>query len=75
MKKKRITALAKSLGWNVYKNSNNTYAIEIPLKNKEILLLKEESPNRWLLISNQMPQAILKTEEVSKLIKELKKKF
>ena len=73
--KEKITALAKSLGWNVYKSSDNTHVIDVPLKNKGFLMLKEKSSNTWLLISNQMPQVILKTEEVSKLIKELKKKL
>ena len=58
----------------MYKNSDNTHAIEVPMKNKE-LLLKEKSSNRWLLISNQMAQVILETEEASKLIKEVKKKL
>ena len=71
---KKIITLAKSLGWNVYKNTGNNYTIEVPVKNKKFLL-KEEKFNRWLLISNQMPQVILETEEASKLIKEVRKKI
>ena len=72
--KKKVIDLAKSLGWNVYKNSDNIYAIEIPLKNKEILL-KEKRFNKWLLVSNQMPQVILETKEASQFIKEIEKRF
>ena len=72
--KKKIIVLAKSLGWNVYKNLGNNYVIEVPAKNKKFLL-KEERFNRWLLISDQMPQVILNTEEVLKLIKQVEKKF
>ena len=72
--KKKIIVLAKSLGWNVYKNLGNNYVIEVPAKNKTFLL-KEERFNRWLLISDQMPQIILNTEEVLKLIKQVEKKL
>ena len=69
----KLVSTAKSLGWNVHKNPNGNHTIEIPIKNKE-LLLKEQEPNKWLLVSNQIPQAILKTKEASKLIKEIKKR-
>ncbi len=68
---KKIIVLAKSLGWNIYKNPGNNYIIEIPTKNKKFLL-KEERFNRWLLISNQIP---LEAEEALKLIKEIRKKL
>ena len=71
--KKKIIALAKSLGWNVYKNLGNNYVIEVPVKNKKFLL-KEERFNKWLLISNEMPQIILETEEASKLIEKVRNK-
>ena len=71
---KKIIVLAKSLGWNIYKNPGNNYIIEIPTKNKKFLL-KEERFNRWLLISNQMPQIVLEAEEALKLIKEIRKKL
>lgn len=64
--------LAESLGWKVYKNADNKYIIEVPIKNKKVLL-KEES-NKWLLISNQKAQIILKTKEASEFMKEVKKK-
>lgn len=73
MEEQAVT-LAKSLGWNVYKNLGNNYIIEVPIKNKKFLL-KEERFNRWLLISNEMPQMILEAEEVSKLIEEVRKKL
>ena len=62
------------MGWNIYKNSDNNYTIEVPIENKE-LLLKEEKSNKWVLISNQIPQVILKAEEVAKAIKEIKKEL
>ena len=62
------------MGWNIYKNSGNNYTIEVPIENKE-LLLKEEKSNKWVLISNQIPQVILKAEEVAKVIKEIKKEL
>jgi hypothetical protein len=71
--KKKIIVLAKSLGWNVYKNLGNNYVIEVPIKDKKFLL-KEERLNKWLLISNEMPQVILETEEASKLIEKIRDK-
>ena len=71
---KKIIVLAKSLGWNIYKNPCNNYIIEIRTRNKKFLL-KEERFNRWLLISNQMPQIILETEEALRLIKEIRKEL
>ncbi len=71
--KKKIIVLAKSLGWNVYKNLGNNYVIEVPTKDKKFLL-KEERLDKWLLISNEMPQVILETEEASKLIEKIRNK-
>ncbi len=69
----QAVSLAKSLGWNVYQNSNGNQIIEIPGENRKILL-KEEQSNEWLLISNQIPQAILKPVEASEFIKKIEEK-
>ena len=69
----KLVNLAKSLGWNVYQNFNGDHTIEVPIKNKD-LLLREKEPNQWLLVSNQVPQAILKTKEASKLVKKIRRR-
>ena len=73
MEEQAVT-LAKSLGWNVYKNSNSNYTIEIPVRNREVLL-KEEEYNTWLLICNKLPQAIIKAKEALWFIKEINEKL
>ena len=65
--------LAKSLGWNVYKNADNKYIIEVPIRDKKVLL-KEES-SKWLLISNEAAQIVLGPKEASEYIKEVKKRL
>ena len=64
---------AKSLGWKVYQDSLNQWTIEIVIKEREIILQEKDS-NKWLLLSNKVPQAILKPKEVSRFLKGLKKK-
>ncbi len=71
--KLELARKARAMGWRVYGDSVGQCTIELPVKNKEVLLQKQES-NKWLLISERVPQAVLKTKEASKLVKELSKK-
>ena len=55
---------AMSIGWKVYKDSIGKTTIEIPIKNRKVLLKKQE-PDKWLLISDKIPQVVLKTKQAS----------
>ena len=70
--KEQTIALAQSLGWNIYQDSNNTCTIEVPGKNPK-LLLKTEQSDSWWLMRNQEPQMILKPREASIFVEEIKK--
>ena len=71
--KLELAKKAVSMGWKVYKDSVGKCVIELPIKDKEVVLKKQE-PNKWLLISDKIPQAVLKTKEASKLIHEIIKR-
>lgn len=70
--KKETIILAKSLKWNVQKYTYSRYIVEIPIKNKKVLL--KEKSNGWLLICNQKPQIILKMKETLEFMKEMRKR-
>ena len=72
--KEQTIALAESLGWNIYKDGDDTCTIEVPGKNPK-LLLKTEEFDGWLLMSNQAPQIILKPAEASKFVEEINKRL
>ncbi len=71
--KLELARKARAMGWRVYRDSVGQCTIELPVKNREVLLQKQES-NKWLLISERVPQAVLKTKEASRFVKELSKK-
>ena len=71
--KLKLAEKAVSMGWKVYRDSVGKCVIELPIKEKEVVLKKQE-PNRWLLISDKIPQAVLETKEASKLIQEIVKR-
>ena len=71
--KLKLAEKAVSMGWRVYKDSVGKCVIELPIKDKEVVLKKQE-PNKWMLISNKIPQALLETKEASKLIQEIIKR-
>ena len=55
---------ARSMGWKVYKDPVGKTTIELPVKNREVVLKKQE-PDEWLLISDKIPQVKLKTKQAS----------
>ena len=55
---------AMSMGWKVYEDSIGKITIEIPIENRKVLLKKQE-PDKWLLISDKIPQVVLKTKQAS----------
>ena len=59
LKKKAMLA-----GWKVYEDSVGKITIEIPIKDREVLLKRQEL-NKWLLISDKIPQVVLKTKQAS----------
>ena len=71
--KLELVEKAVSMGWKVYRDSVGKCVIELPIKDKEVILKKQE-PNKWLLISDKIPQAVLETKEASKLIHEIIKR-
>ncbi len=71
--KLELARKARAMGWRVYIDPVGQCTIELPVKNREVLLQKQES-NKWLLISERVPQAVLKTKEASRFVKELSKK-
>ena len=71
--KLRLAEKAVSMGWKVYTDPIGKCTIELPIKSREVILKKQE-PNRWLLVSDKIPQAILDTKEASKLIQEIIKR-
>lgn len=66
---------ADLLGYNVYQDSTNHYqwTIEISI-NKGKLLLQEQTLEKWILISNKIPQVWLETKEILEFLKRLKEK-
>ena len=71
--KLKLAEKTMSMGWKVYRDSVGKCTIELPIKNKEVVLKKQE-PNKWMLISDKIPQALLETKEASKLIQEIIKR-
>ncbi len=71
--KLELAKKARAMGWRVYGDPVGQCTIELPVKNREVLLQKQES-NKWLLISERVPQAVLKTKEASRFVKQLSKK-
>ena len=70
--KRQLISRAISLGCKVNRDFNSHWTIEYST-NKEKLILKEEEINRWLWISNKIPQTFLKTNETLEILKKLAK--
>ena len=71
--KLKLAEKATSMGWRVYRDSIGKCIIELPIKSKEVIL-KKQQPNKWLLISDRIPQAVLETKEESEFIQEIVKR-
>ena len=55
---------AKLLGFRIYQDSKNHYQWTVEIRgDKDKLVLEEQYFGQWLLISNEVPQICLKTEE------------
>ena len=70
--RQKLINQARSLECSIHIDPIGYYLIKILNQNRELLLREQES-NKWLLVSNQVPQAILKTKEVSEFLNQLSK--
>lgn len=60
------------MGYEVYRNSNDQQIVKAWTKEAEILLEENKSSDKWLLISNQVPQVWLTTERALGVLKRIK---
>ena len=60
------------MGYEVYRNSSEQQIIRARTEETEILLKENKSSDKWLLISNQVPQAWLTTERALGVLKRIK---
>ena len=70
--KEKLINKARSMGCEVHKNSSDQWTIKFWIEDAEILLKEKKCSNKWLLISNQVPQAWLTTERALATLKRIK---
>ena len=70
--KEKLINKARSMGYEVYRNSSEQQIIRARTEETEILLKENKSSDKWLLISNQVPQAWLTTESALAMLKRIK---
>jgi len=70
--KEKLINKARSMGYEVYRNSSEQQIIRARTEETEILLKENKSSDKWLLISNQVPQAWLTTERALGVLKRIK---
>ena len=70
--KQKLINKAKLLGCSVYQNPNNQWTIKFSPKRKE-LILKEQEIDKWLWISEKIPQTSLTTRETLDILDKLEK--
>ena len=66
--KENLINKARSMGYQVYKNSSDQWIIKLLEEDVETLLEEEKSSNKWLLVYNKVPQIWLTTEGLLEIL-------
>ena len=70
--KEKLINKARSMGYEVYRNSSDQRIVRAWAEKVEILLEENKSSDEWLLVSNKVPQAWLTTERALAMLKRIK---
>ena len=70
MKKDFLRRAVKN-NYRIYRNSHNRLSLEAFPGLKKRLQIEEQESGRWLIISDQIPQTILATEDLLEILEAL----
>ena len=66
--KEKLISRARSMGYQVYKNSSDQWVIRLQEEDTETLLEEEKSSSKWLLVCDKVPQIWLTKEGVLEIL-------